>query len=361
MRVLVDIAHPAHVHFYRHLIAQLSAEGHETRVLAREKEVTTDLLDCFGIPYRSISHVKQGRIRQASELVSRVTALVREGRAMGADVVLTRNPSGVQAAKILGVPGIFDTDDGPAVGIHWKAAAPFADLITTPDCLPYLGPEQRTYRGYKALAYLHPDHYTPDAGVLDELGVEPGEPYFIVRLVALTASHDRQITGLSAAHRDRIIQALRRRGRVFLSMEGGTPPGLADLRLPTAPHRLHDALAFARMCIGDSQTMTAEAALLGTPALYLSAFHGRVPYLVDLEARHGLVESFPPPAAEALIARCEVVADDPGSVERWQERRDHMLADKVDVSRWYRDLLDEVVVGGRPTRGVGRRAATLAG
>lgn len=347
LRVLIDIAHPAHVHFYRHLIDQLASEGHETRVLAREKEVTTDLLDCFGIEYRSVSHVKQGRIRQASELVSRVTALVRAGRSFGADMVLSRNPSGVQAAKVLGIPGVFDTDDGPAVGIHWKAAAPFADIITTPECLPYLGPKQRTYRGYKALAYLHPDHFTPDPTVLDELGVAPGEPYFIVRLVALNASHDRQITGLSAAHRDRIIKALRQRGRVFLSMEGHLPPGLDELRLPIAPHRLHDALAFARLCIGDSQTMTAEAALLGTPALYLSAFHRRVPYLVELEARHQLIESFPPPAALDLIDRCEELADDDDAPRRWAERRAEMLEDKVDVSRWYRDLVDEVAATSR--------------
>ncbi|HUF31902.1 MAG TPA: DUF354 domain-containing protein [Acidimicrobiales bacterium] len=343
MRVLFDIAHPAHVHFYRHLRAQLEDEGHETRVIAREKDVTCALLERFEIPHRIVGRAGSGRLHQARELVTRVTALVREGREMDADVVLTRNPSGVQAATILRIPGVFDTDDGPAVGIHWKTAAPFADIITTPDCLPPLGPKQRTYPGYKALAYLHPDHFTPDPAVLDELGVAPGEPFSIVRIVALHASHDRQITGLAPGDRDRIIKELRSRGKVFISMEGGLPPGLDDLRLPVGPHRLHDALAFAQLCVGDSQTMTAEAALLGTPALYLSAFHGRVPYLVDLEARYGLVESFAPTEADALIERTITLADDAGARDRWTERRAAVLGDKVDVSTWYRELLDEVV------------------
>jgi uncharacterized protein len=342
MRVLIDVAHPAHVHFYRHLRDGLEADGHHTRVIAREKDVTCELLRRFDIPFRPVGRAGSGRLHQASELALRVLALVREGRDLGADVVLTRNPSGVQAATLLRVPGVFDTDDGPAVGIHWKAAAPFADVITTPDCLPYLGPAQRTYPGYKALAYLHPSHFTPDPGVRDELGVEPGEPFSIVRLVALHASHDRQITGLAPGDRDRIIQALRARGRVFVSMEGGLPPGLDDLRLPIPPHRLHDALAFAQLCVGDSQTMTAEAALLGTPALYLSAFHGRVPYLVDLESRYGLVESFPPFAAEDLLARSIALAEDEGARARWGERRAAMLAEKVDVAAWYRDLVDEL-------------------
>jgi uncharacterized protein len=343
MRVLFDIAHPAHVHFFRHLRAGLEADGHETRVIAREKDVTCALLDRFAIPHRIVGRAGSGRLHQATELATRVTALVREGREMGADVVLTRNPSGVQAATLLRVPGVFDTDDGPAVGIHWKTAAPFATVITTPDCLPPLGPKQRTYPGYKALAYLHPDHFTPDPSVLDDLGVAPGEPFSIVRIVALHASHDRQITGLAPGDRDRIIKALRARGKVFLSMEGGLPPGLDDLRLPVGPHRLHDALAFAQLCVGDSQTMTAEAALLGTPALYLSAFHGRVPYLVDLEQRYRLVESFAPGAADALVERTVTLADDADARTRWAERRAAMLVEKVDVSRWYRDLVDGLV------------------
>ena len=44
-----------------------------------------------------------------SSIAFHVARLAQE---QGADVVLTRNPSGVQAAKVLGVPGIFDTDEG---------------------------------------------------------------------------------------------------------------------------------------------------------------------------------------------------------------------------------------------------------
>ena len=37
MRVLFDIVHPAHVHFFKYLHADLVAEGHETLVIAARR------------------------------------------------------------------------------------------------------------------------------------------------------------------------------------------------------------------------------------------------------------------------------------------------------------------------------------
>ena len=36
MRVLFDIVHPAHVHFFKHMLTGLAKRGHETRIVARE-------------------------------------------------------------------------------------------------------------------------------------------------------------------------------------------------------------------------------------------------------------------------------------------------------------------------------------
>ena len=51
---------------------------------------------------------------------------------------------------------------------------------------------------------------------------------------------------------------------------------------------MHHALYFAEMFIGDSQTMTAEAAVLGTPALRLNNFVGKLGYLNELERKFNL-------------------------------------------------------------------------
>jgi hypothetical protein len=39
MKILIDIGHPAHVHFFKNAIRELEGRGHEVKVTARDKEV----------------------------------------------------------------------------------------------------------------------------------------------------------------------------------------------------------------------------------------------------------------------------------------------------------------------------------
>src|SRR5689334_15338590 len=55
MRVLFDIGHPAHVHFFRHPIAELRHRGHDILITSRHKEIATDLLDAFGLEHSTLS------------------------------------------------------------------------------------------------------------------------------------------------------------------------------------------------------------------------------------------------------------------------------------------------------------------
>ena len=38
MRLLIDMGHPAHVHFFKHAIRVLEGRGHEVKVTARDKD-----------------------------------------------------------------------------------------------------------------------------------------------------------------------------------------------------------------------------------------------------------------------------------------------------------------------------------
>lgn len=351
MRVLFDVAHPAHVHFSRHLVAELEAAGHATKVVARHKDVTTDLLDHFGMPYVAVGRARRrGRLGMAAELVRRDLAILRVARAFEPDVIVTRNPAGVQAARLARVRGIFDTDDGRAVGVHFRAAAPFAHAITTPDCIPDdYGAKHVKYPSYKALAFLHPDRFTPDPSVLGLLGVDAGEPYFVVRFVAFEASHDRGDAGLAPGAKAEVVRRLARRGRVFVSSEGALPAALAEFALPTPPHRLHDVLAFARLCVTDGQSMAGEAAAVGVPAVRASTTCGRLAVFKEMEERYGLVSEFRPDQERKFLARVEELAaePDPG---RWQEARARLLADKCDLTAWLFDFLTSARSGSRRTR-----------
>jgi uncharacterized protein len=337
MKILFDIAHPAHVHFFKHMIRGLEDRGHQTRILAREKDVTAALLDRLGFRYETVGRAGRKSVAgMAGELWQRDLALVRMARSFGADMILTRNPAGAQAGRLLGVRSVFDTDDGRSAGLHFWAAAAFAHVITTPDCTgERYGKRHVRYPGYKQTAYLHPTHFIPDATVLSALGVRPGERYSIVRFVAMTASHDSGEAGLPLEAKRALIARLQKVGRVFLSSEAELPEDFAAMRFPLPPDRLHDALAFAELLVGDSQTMAAEAAVLGTPSLRVSSWTGRLAYLRELEEKYGMTFAYPPERADALLAHLDRWLASGGLREQMKPNHQRLLAEKTDVAQWF--------------------------
>jgi predicted glycosyltransferase len=339
--VLFDIVHPAHVHFFKHIIRGLEKNGHETRIVARDKDVTNALLDRLGFAYETVGKPKKSLLGMAGELLQRDLALVKVARTFRADMIVTRNPAGAQAGRLLGIPSVFDTDDGKAAGVHFWSAAPFAHVITTPDCTDEdYGHRHVKYPGYKQTAYLHPDHFTPDRGVLDALGVGSGERYFIVRFVAMGASHDVGEGGLPVEVKRTLVEKLRARGRVFVSSESALPEDLQALKFPLPPDRLHDALAFADLLVGDSQTMMAEAAVLGTPSLRVSSWAGRLAPLTELEQRYGLTFGYTPDRAAELVAHLERWLAAPSLRSTLADSHQRLLCDKVDIADWFVRFLE---------------------
>jgi predicted glycosyltransferase len=51
MKIVVDINHPAHIHFFKNMINQLSVKGHEILLTASDKDISIRLLERFGFPF----------------------------------------------------------------------------------------------------------------------------------------------------------------------------------------------------------------------------------------------------------------------------------------------------------------------
>jgi predicted glycosyltransferase len=352
MVVLFDIVHPAHVHFYKHIIRGLQKAGHKTLIVARDKDVTLDLLNHYGFDYISVGQSgNKNRFSQLMELIYRDWVIWKIARDSKANIILTRNPAGVQAARLTGALGIFDTDDGRAAGIHFRAAAPFANIITTPDCFDEnFGRKHFTYPGYKQSAYLHPDHFKPNPAVLKILQIDPGQKYFLVRFVDMIASHDSGESGLSYDDKTRTIEHLMRFGRVYISSEGRLPEKWQSMKIKIPPHMLHDALAYATLCVGDSQTMAAEAAMLGTPSLRVSTFSGRISYLNELEHRYGLTFGFQPIEIDGFFAKLNEILQESNYSKHVKAARDRLIREKCNVAQWYIDFLITSVRSDRIVR-----------
>ena len=106
---------------------------------------------------------------------------------------------------------------------------------------------------------------------------------------------------------------------------------------------MHDALAFASMVVGDSQTMAAEAAVLGTPSLRTSTFAGRLGYLNELEQRYHLTRAFCPEETQQFLDTLESWLADHDLAVNLRETRPQTLSEKINVANWFVDFASRLI------------------
>jgi predicted glycosyltransferase len=212
VRLLFDVAHPAHVHLFRNLIARLRREGGEALVAARDKDVAVALLRAYDIPHVLLSRAgPPGAARNLTELLARTWRLLFLARRFRPDALVGPSASIGLVGRLIGRPSFVCCEDDAAIVPRFaRIAYPLARYVVTPACLAFenYGERHLTYPGYHELAYLHPAHFTPDPRVLAPLGLSPDAPYFLVRLVALAGHHDAGAHGITPELARRLVGLL---------------------------------------------------------------------------------------------------------------------------------------------------------
>lgn len=336
MNILVDINHPAHVHLFRHAIQAWQKEGHLIVITARDKEVTIRLLELYGLAYHLTTQPLNSLIGKAWELVRQDAIIYQLAIRHQIELMLGTSIGIAHVSRITSAKSLFFNEDDAIVDrTSYYLAYPFADAVITPDCLSdKFTSKYVTYPSYHELAYLHPNRFQPDPSIYSLLDISSDEPYFVMRLVALKADHDIGQKGISPSFLRRIIHLLSDYGRVFITSETPLSEDLEPYRVPVPPHKIHDVLAFASMLISDSQTMTAEAAVLGVPSIRCNTFVGRCSTLEELEKRYKLTYGFLPQAEEAMMQKITALIKDKTTKEQWLEKRERMLKEKIDLTGW---------------------------
>ena len=342
MRVLVDITHPAHVHLFKNAIWKLKEDRHEIQITARNKEITIHLLEAYDFDYVNIGDHKKTMVGKAFGILQRDYALYKVAKKFKPNVLVggVGNLYVAQVSRLLGKPSII-FDDTEHAYLEHLLCDPFATAICTPSCFKKdLGPKQIRYNGYHEFAYLHPNYFTPDPSVLDELGLKEGERFIIMRFVAWNASHDVGHKGISMDMRRRFVSELEKYGRVLITSESELPAEFEPYRVKVAPEKMHDLLYYAALYVGEGGTMASEAAVLGTPAVYTNTL--RMGYTDEEEYKYGLIfnlssneESY-----EDIIKKTvELVAQDDLKME-WEKKKDHLLNDKIDVTKFMIETIE---------------------
>jgi predicted glycosyltransferase len=304
MKILFDLGHPAHAHFFRYIIQDLQNDGHDIEIAARKREMLFYLLDRFGLDYTEIGQTKTGLVSKAADMLRKDLALLKLVDKFQPDLMMATgsgSPYSAQVAKLKNIPNITCTDTEHATFINWLTL-PFTSIACTPDCYTKkLKVKYHVkYPGYHELAYLHPDRYKPSSGVLDSIGAAKDENLILVKLAQWTASHDVGVEGFNFKTPDELeefIGSLERFGRVMVSSEIELPAKLRHHEVAVPQEQIHHLLAKCSLYLGEGATMASEAAVLGVPSIFISTL--RLGYLDELQDRYDLAFSYSS-RAEAL-------------------------------------------------------------
>lgn len=316
----------------------MEKRGHETLITARRKESTFQLLDYYNFEFIDLGENKKGLLRKAIGLLQIDNNLRNISKEFKPDILTGfASPYITHVAKLIRKKSILFNDTEHA-SLNNRLSIPYSDYFVTPSSFrDDYGEKHIRFDGYKELSYLHPNWFKDEKNVLKELDIKKNEKYFIIRLVSWQASHDVGYKGASKEDILKLIKTLEERGKVFLSSEY-YDKDFEDYYIKVHPAKVHTLMNHSTMYIGEGATMATEAAVLGKPSLFVSPLIGKLGYVEEVEKKYGLLFSFGT-IDDSLNKVKEILESD--FTKEWNEKKNRMLDEKIDVTKFMIDLFDE--------------------
>jgi hypothetical protein len=293
VKILLDLNHPSHIHFFRQFIVTGREKGLQMTVTVRNRKYMTELMEYYNIPF-----IKKGK--RARTVTGKLWVLKKEivqlfllGKSARPDVFVSfASPYAAVAGKLLGKP-VITFDDTECDRLLHMVYPRFSDIILTPECFQKsFGKKQIRFRGYKELSYLQ--NSSGDAGhpkLIEKPVSKENERIILVRFVSRAATHELYRKGLSTRDKLKIITKMLQSGRVVISSEASLPGILRKYSSDVPEGQMHEFMQQASLVIGDSPTMAMEAAILGTQSILIDN-RGRG-YIDDLAKKTDLVRRYP--------------------------------------------------------------------
>lgn len=339
MNILIDIGHPGHVHLLHGVAVEMTQRGHKVFYSVRDIPVAKRLMEHYGMtPWVDLGGKKDSLAGKARTVLHQDIQLLEFVKRNHIDIGLSSGIVLSHVSKLTSMKAfMFDDDDDAAEPLIVKYGHPLTDIVFTPDCIHRKTKRAIYYAGTHELAYLHPNRFSPSHSVLQHAGIHEGERFFIMRFVALKGHHDVGQQGLTLEQKKALLDLLKPHGRVIITSERAIEPEFEAYRLPVPPEEIHSLMAYSSMFLGDSQTMTSEAAVLGVPALKCNTFAGRLSVPNMLENKYGLCYAYQPQQFDEMYHHIEqLLAHDPEELKtEWQAKRQRMLSEMTDPTDFF--------------------------
>ena len=373
MNIGLFLGHPAHFHMLKNAASNLRTNGHNVQFVIKKKDILEKLLQDAGYSYTSIREDRSngllGLIQSVLCMELNMCKFLKKNKI---DILIGSTLS-FASSKIMHVPTIvMGEDDSAVVPKYARMVYPWANAILTPEVCDNgkWNAKSTKYPSYHELAYLHPNHFTPNKDIVEGYGIDTSKPYFIMRFASLKAHHDDGIKGINAEIAQRLVDTLAPHGQIYITSERELEPQLEPYRIRINPLDMHHVMAFASLYIGDSQTMAAEAGVLGTPFVRFNDFVGRIGYLRELEDTYELgygVHASPlqedstirltngqvqPSGTDALYQAVEKLVAMPADERKalFAARREKMLSEKIDYAKFLTWFIENYPASQQETR-----------
>ncbi|MEE4198460.1 MAG: DUF354 domain-containing protein [Bacteroidales bacterium] len=292
MKILIDIGHPGHVHYFKNAIKQWKNNGHKVLITARNKKIIKKLLNIYNLPFINRGKGKNSKLGKLIYMLWADFVLIIVSLKFKPDIYLSfSSPYAAQVSFLFKKPHIALNDTEHTDLMHSKFTYPFTKYILTPKTYQNdLGKKQIRFNNVADGFYLHEKYFTPNPDSLLQLKLKKDERFAIVRFVSWNAHHDYGQSGLSIQTKRALIVLLQKKYKVFISSEDDLDKEFEKYQINISPEKMHDVLYYASIFVGESGTMASESSFLGTPTVYINS----LPLMcyLKLEQEFGILKHF---------------------------------------------------------------------
>ena len=323
-KILFDVGHPAQVHNFKNIYWDLEKKGWRGLFVTKDKEICVELLERYNLPFIVLSKNRKGILKKILFLIKDIVKFYSILNEFKPDIVLNRmSIHATLLSKILRVKQISIADTENSLNLSLLTDT----ILTATSFKKSFGDRHLRYRANIELFYLHPNRFRADSTIYELLNIEKDRRYAIIRFVSWDAHHDIGQKGFSYQQKIELVKRLSEKVEVFISSEVELPPELERYKITIPIDRIHDALYFASLYIGEGATMASESAMLGTPAIYVNSLND-AGIFKELE-EEGLFYIITD-GREATLKAVDII--DNHSKEDYIEKRDNYIKRKIDVT-----------------------------
>jgi predicted glycosyltransferase len=336
-KYLFYLVHPAKFHFHKNQINTLLEKGYQVDIIINTKDILEELVKNEGWHYVNIfpktRKIKGVHVYLAAfiSLFLSIYKLLKYTYNKKYDILV--GDALVYIGWLKRIPAFYPTDDVLAAVPEQKVWFIPTKHIIAPvitDVGKYAS-KKIGYKGYKALAHLHPNHFKPNRDLLiDEL--KYADKYFMIRCTGFGATHDLNKKGVDDNMLIKIVEILEPHGKIFITSERNLPEQLKKYQYQINKNDVSHYIAFSEMFIGDSTTMCTESAILGVPTVEFDEYFYEIEQMLELENKYQLINCFRTNQIDACLNKIKEMVSNTELKNEQIEKTKALYLDMIDVS-----------------------------